>query len=86
MGGLLVPWKIGSSTPVRAVSGPGVTTLLHPNTHSPTPEKTVHSYGSLSPPGVKLPQEWKAPDFAIPGSKLEMAVLNSWRKKLLKEI
>ena len=63
LGGLLVPWKTGSSIPVRAVSGPSVTTLLHSYTHTPIPELTDGSFLWLP---VKFPQEWRAPDLAIP--------------------
>lgn len=36
LGGLLAPGKLGSSLPVRAMSGQGVVTLLHPDTHAPS--------------------------------------------------
>ena len=74
LGGLLVPWKTGSSISVRAVSGPEVTTLLHSNTHIPIPELTDGSFLWLP---VKFPQKWGAPDFAIPRDKLEAVVVGS---------
>lgn len=70
----LVTRKTGSSIPVRAVSGPEGTTLLPSDTHIPIPELTDGSFLWLP---VRFPQEWRAPDFAIPRDKLEVVVVGS---------
>ena len=70
----MVTQETGSSIPIRAVSGPEVTTLLPSNTHIPIPELTEGSFLWLP---VRFPQEWRAPDFAIPRDKLEVVVVGS---------
>lgn len=88
--GLLVPEKLGSSLPVRAMSGQGVGTLLHLDAHAPIPELTdamlvwCRTAKCLlwAPLALGAPchQQWRAPDFALAGRALATLGLGSRRK------